>query len=104
MASSIGSVTTQPASIAAPPGTTRAVAGTAAGQPSFKEVLADSVRQLDAAQHDAETAVAALTAGENTSPDNVLAAVRKADLAFRMMIEIRDELMRMYREVQSIQV
>ena len=104
MSNVIGGVTAHPASIAAPPGATRAAAGTAAGQASFKQTLIDSMRQVDAAQHEAETAVASLTAGEHASPDNVLAAVRKADLAFRMMIEIRNELMQIYKEVQSIQV
>jgi flagellar hook-basal body complex protein FliE len=76
----------------------------APGQTSFKDLLVDSVNQVNAMQQDANAAVESLMTGGDVNPAEVLSAVQKADLAFRMTMQVRNKLMQAYEEVKSIRV
>ena len=67
-------------------------------------MLIDSVRHVNAMQQDANQAVETLMSGGEVNPAEVLTAVQKADLAFRMTMQIRNKLMQAYQEVQNIRV
>jgi len=71
---------------------------------SFKNFLISSIDQVNTIQHEADQAVEGLFTGGNTSPAEVLTAVQKADLAFRMMMQARNKLVQVYQEVQNIQI
>jgi flagellar hook-basal body complex protein FliE len=71
---------------------------------SFKNVLMDSIHDVNALQQDADRAVEGLFTGEDVNPAEVLTAVQKADLAFRMMMQIRNKLVAAYDEVKNIRV
>jgi flagellar hook-basal body complex protein FliE len=72
--------------------------------PAFKDVLLNSIREVNDAQQEADRAVEALFTGGDVNPAEVLTAVQKADLAFRMMMQIRNKLVAAYDEVKSIRV
>ncbi len=72
--------------------------------PAFKDVLLNSIRDVNDAQQEADRAVEALFTGDEVNPAEVLTAVQKADLAFRMMMQIRNKLVAAYDEVKSIRV
>jgi flagellar hook-basal body complex protein FliE len=74
------------------------------GGPSFADYLLDSIRQVGAMQHDADTAVEQLFTGGEISPAEVLTAVQKADVAFKMMIQVRNKLVQAFEEVQAMRV
>jgi flagellar hook-basal body complex protein FliE len=75
------------------------------GGSSFKNFLLDSIRQVNSMQQDADQAVEQLMAGnQDVTPAEVLTAVQKADIAFRMMIQIRNKMVQAYQEVQNIRV
>ncbi len=77
----------------------------APGQGSeFRDLLLRSIEQVNAMQHEANRAVEALVAGEELSPAEVLIAVQKADLAFRLMMQIRNKVVQVYQELQNIRV
>lgn len=78
--------------------------GVAGSQPSFKDMLLNSIEQVNAMQQDADTAVESLATGGDVNPAEVLTAVQKADLAFRMMMQVRNKLVAAYQEVQNIRV
>jgi flagellar hook-basal body complex protein FliE len=78
--------------------------GASAEGPSFKNVLLDSIQQVNTMQQDANRAVEHLAAGGEISPAEVFSAVQKADLAFRMMMQVRNKLVSAYQEVQNIRV
>jgi flagellar hook-basal body complex protein FliE len=78
--------------------------GAAADGSSFKNVLLDSIQEANNLQQDANRAVESLTTGGPISPGEVLTAVQKADLAFRMMMQIRNKLVQAYQDVQNIRV
>jgi flagellar hook-basal body complex protein FliE len=72
--------------------------------PSFKNVLLDSIEQVNTMQQDANRAVEHLATGGDVSPAEVFTAVQKADLAFRMMMQVRNKLVQAYQEVQNVRV
>ena len=87
------------------PGAARPAA--AAGGPesaSFKDMLLDSINEVNSMQQEANQAVEGLMTGEDVNPAEVLTAVQKADMAFRMMMQIRNKLVAAYDEVKSIRV
>lgn len=71
---------------------------------AFKDFLIDSIDQVNSMQHDADRAVEDLFTGGETTPAEVLTAVQKADLAFRMMMQARNKLVQVYQEIQNIQI
>ncbi|HJT31652.1 MAG TPA: flagellar hook-basal body complex protein FliE [Pirellulales bacterium] len=79
-------------------------AGASADAGSFKNFLLDSIDQVNSMQQDANRAVEHLATGGDVSPAEVFTAVQKADLAFRMMMQVRNKLVSAYQEVQNIRV
>jgi len=71
---------------------------------SFKDYLLQSIQEVNSMQQAADQAVERLFTGGNVSPAEVLTAVQKADLAFRMMMQIRNKIVQAYQEVQNMRV
>jgi flagellar hook-basal body complex protein FliE len=71
---------------------------------SFKNILLDSIHDVNALQQDADRAVEGLFTGDDVNPAEVLTAVQKADLAFRMMMQVRNKLVAAYDEVKNIRI
>ncbi|HEV3339824.1 MAG TPA: flagellar hook-basal body complex protein FliE, partial [Pirellulales bacterium] len=88
----------QPRSLSGPSGADQASSG------SFKSFLLDSIGQVNSMQQDANRAVEQLATGGDVSPAEVFTAVQKADLAFRMMMQVRNKLVQAYQDVQNIRV
>ncbi len=72
--------------------------------PSFKDYLLDSIKEVNSMQMQADKAVENLATGGDANPTEVLTAVQKADLAFRMMMQIRNKLVAAYDEIKAIRV
>ncbi len=71
---------------------------------SFQRLLWDSLQQVNQMQTEANQAVEQMATGADVNPAEVLTAVQKADLAFRMMMQIRNKLVQALEEVQQIRV
>ena len=78
--------------------------GAQGATPSFKDYLLDSIKEVNSMQGQADKAVENLATGGDVNPTEVLTAVQKADLTFRMMMQIRNKLVSAYQEIQSIRV
>ena len=74
------------------------------GGSSFKDFLLDSIQQVNSMQQQADRSVEGLFTGEEVNPAEVLTAVQKADLAFRMMMQVRNKLVQAYQEIKDIRV
>ena len=96
----INSVTVQPTM----PGIVGANAKTEASGASFKDFLVDSIGEVNSMQQEADQAVESLVTGGDVNPAEVLTAVQKADLAFKMMMQIRNKLVQAYQEVKDIRI
>jgi flagellar hook-basal body complex protein FliE len=71
---------------------------------SFKDMLVDSIQQVNTMQLDADKAVETMFSGGEVNPAEVLTAVQKADLAFRLTMQIRNKLMEVYQEVKDMRI
>ncbi len=92
-------------SLTPPPGVI-APAGeaTVSGGPSFRDYLLKSIDEVNAMQAAADRAVEQLAVGGDVNPAEVLTAVQKADIAFRMMLQVRNKLVQAFEEVQAIRI
>jgi flagellar hook-basal body complex protein FliE len=95
--STIGSLSTPPSVM---PGKPEAAPGAA----SFKDVLLSSIEEVNSMQQAADQAVEQLATGGDVSPAEVLTAVQKADIAFRLMMQIRNKIVQAYQEIQNVRV
>ncbi len=74
------------------------------GSANFKNFLLDSIREVNSMQQDADRAVEQLVTGGDVNPAEVLTAVQKADIAFRLMLQVRNKMVQAYEEVKNIRV
>jgi len=81
-----------------------AQAAAAKDSTEFKDFLLDSIREVNSMQQDADRAVEQFATGGDVTPAEVLTAVQKADIAFRMMMQIRNKIVQAYNEIQNIRV
>jgi flagellar hook-basal body complex protein FliE len=79
-------------------------ASPAPGDKSFQDFLKESIVQANRMQVDAEKAINDLSVGKTENMGEVLAAVRKAELSFNLMMEIRNKLVDAYNEVMRMRV
>ncbi|MEM9185667.1 MAG: flagellar hook-basal body complex protein FliE [Planctomycetota bacterium] len=71
---------------------------------SFKNFLLDSIHDVNAMQQDADMAVETLLTGGDADPAEVLTAVQKADLSFRLMMQTRNKMMQAFQEIRDIRI
>jgi flagellar hook-basal body complex protein FliE len=71
---------------------------------SFTDFLLDSVERVNQMQLEADRSVESLMTGGDVNPAEVLTAVQKADLAFRMMMQMRNKLLEVYQQVQDVRI
>lgn len=100
------SISNLPGGMAPLPLPPSATAGEAAatGGASFKDYLLNSLDQVNSMQADANKAIESMAVGGDVNPAEVLTAVQKADLAFRLTMQIRNKLVQAYQEVQNIRI
>lgn len=91
---------TPPTAPLAPP---QGVAG-AAGGGEFKNILLEALGQVNTMQSQANQAVEQLVTGGDVNPAEVLTTLQKADISFRMMLQIRNKLVQAYQEVNNIRI
>ena len=71
---------------------------------SFKDMLLDSLDQVNKLQQEASAGIEKVATGETDNVAEVFTAVRKADVAFSMLMEMRNKLVDAYREIQQMRV
>ncbi len=86
------------------PGQLPGAVDSAKGTGSFKNFLLQSIHEVNSMQQDADRAVEKLVTGGDVNPAEVLTAVQKADIAFRLMIQVRNKMVQAYDEIKSIRV
>ena len=71
---------------------------------SFKDMLLQSLQEVNQLQQEAAVGVEKVVTGETENIAEVFTAVRKAEVAFDMLMEMRNKLIEAYREVQQMRV
>jgi flagellar hook-basal body complex protein FliE len=86
------------------------VSGPAAGAETpakggqFKEVLLESLEQVNRLQQEATQGVERLVTGQTQDVAEVFSAVQKAGVAFDLLMEIRNKLTDAFNEIRQMQV
>lgn len=86
------------------PGFTQPPGGAQPAGPSFKELLAQNLDEVNKAQQEATRATEDVLTGERNDVERVIDATRKADDAFRMLQALRNRVMEAYDEVKQMRV
>lgn len=71
---------------------------------SFKNVLRDAINETNALQKSADVKVQELATGKTTNIPEVMMQVEKADIALRLMTQVRNKIIDAYQEVMKMQV
>jgi flagellar hook-basal body complex protein FliE len=72
--------------------------------PSFKDVLMQNIEQVNRLQQDAEMAIEDLVTGRRDDVDQVMMAKQKSDLAFQMLLQVRNKMVDAYEEIKQMRV
>jgi flagellar hook-basal body complex protein FliE len=75
-----------------------------ASKTSFGRLVENAVTDTERLQETADGMVKGLAQGEITDVHEVMLAMTRADLSFRMMLEVRNKLLEAYQEVMRMQV
>lgn len=73
-------------------------------QKDFKDILLNSLEKVNKLQLEAEEATERLLSGQTDNIAEVFSAVRKADIAFSLMMQIRNQLMNAYSEIKNMRL
>ncbi|NIQ00887.1 MAG: flagellar hook-basal body complex protein FliE [Nitrospinaceae bacterium] len=72
--------------------------------PSFGETLAKSIAEVNHLQKEADQAIEKLASGESQNVHGTMLAVNKADMAFRMTMQVKNKIVEAYQEVMRMQI
>jgi flagellar hook-basal body complex protein FliE len=72
--------------------------------PSFSDTLSESLDKVNTMQKQADVAIQDFVAGDTRNIHETMIAVGKADLAFRLTMQVRNKIVEAYQEVMRTQV
>lgn len=74
------------------------------GSADFQNLLASSLQETASLEHAAQSAIGRSLAGDDITQVEVFSAVKKADLALRMMLQVRNKALEAYDEIKRMQM
>lgn len=96
------SITNVPNAFPAAPSLTPASSST--GKPGgFASSLASAIEQVEQLHSEAQTDAADMMRNGGQDLHNVMIAVEKADIAFQLMMQVRNKIVNAYQEISRLQ-
>jgi flagellar hook-basal body complex protein FliE len=77
--------------------------GIASNETGFSDVLKNAINQVEQLHAGADKQVSDLLQGDRADVHNVMIAVQKADVAFQLMMQMRNKIVSAYQEVEKMQ-
>ena len=74
------------------------------GAKSFADTLKDAVENVNQTQKEADVQMQKLATGKAESIPDVMIAAEKADIALRLMLQVRNKVIDAYQEIMKMQV
>jgi flagellar hook-basal body complex protein FliE len=68
---------------------------------SFSESLAQSLGEVNKMQHDADRAIEDLVTGRSKSLHDTMITLSKAELAFKLTMQVKTKVLEAYKEVMN---
>jgi flagellar hook-basal body complex protein FliE len=78
--------------------------GADAGGATFADTLKDAVGTVNTLQKDSDKKMQELATGKTTNIPEVMMAAEKADIALRMMVQMRNKMIEAYQDIMKMQV
>ena len=78
--------------------------GSSAGGATFMELLQNSVQKVNEFQVQADHSVKELVAGRTKNVHGTMLSLERADMALKLMMQVRNKVMDAYREIMRMQV
>lgn len=75
----------------------------ATGDTGFSGVLKSALNQVSTMQDSASAQVNTLMAGGNGDMSKVMVSVEKADVAFQLMMQVRNKIVNAYQDIEKMQ-
>ncbi len=98
---SIGSSST---SLTTPLSTPSSTPSTGPVAKSFSDTLSDALHEVNKLQKEADRGMQDLSTGKTDNIPEVMIAAEKADLALKLMVQVRNKIIDAYHEVMKMQV
>jgi flagellar hook-basal body complex protein FliE len=73
-------------------------------QKSFADTLKDAVGNVNAAQQESNKKMDELATGQTNNIHDVMISAEKADIALRLMVQVRNKMIEAYQEMMRMQV
>ena len=77
--------------------------GTSGDTPGFGATLTDAMNKVNDLSASSDRQVSELVQGDRQDIHNVMIAVEKADVAFQLMMQVRNKIVNAYQEVSKMQ-
>ncbi|OQW50641.1 MAG: hypothetical protein A4S09_00110 [Proteobacteria bacterium SG_bin7] len=81
-----------------------AVAPIQKGEKSFAETLKDAIGSVNQLQKTADVQMQKLATGKAESIPDVMIAAEQADIALKLMVQVRNKIIDAYHEIMKMQV
>lgn len=82
----------------------RSVSKPDASGSDFATTLKDAIKSVDTLQKDSDLKTQQLATGKNTNIHETMIATEKADIALRLMVQVRNKIIEAYQEIMKMQV
>jgi flagellar hook-basal body complex protein FliE len=70
----------------------------------FVQTLKNAIGSVDSLQKDSDLKMQMLATGQNTNIHETMIAAEKADVALRLMVQVRNKIIEAYQEIMRMQV
>lgn len=90
--------------ISAAAASARAAAGGRPAAPPFTAFLARAVEDVQRLHGEAAASMKALAVGDEKNLHETMLAIEKADLSFRLLLQVRNKLLGAYQEIMRLQM
>jgi len=70
---------------------------------SFSKMLKESVEKVNALQKQADAAIDEMVLGDNKDIVQTMITMEKADISFRLMMQVRNKIIQAYEEIMRMQ-
>ncbi len=83
---------------------TRADAGLNSGELSFQDTLKTAIDKVNQLQKESDKSIQNLATGKTDNVAEVMITAEKADIALKLMVQVRNKIIDAYQEIMRMQV
>lgn len=73
-----------------------------AGEVTFQKVFQEALEEVNSLQHQADQAIKEMAVGDTQDLHKTMIMLEKADLSFRLMMQVRNKLLDAYQEIMRM--